>query len=143
MVVKKDFDIVDIDLGISLSEELKQQINEFNEDIKLYTLEKEEYKLKKLQELPKTKTQEMKLAKLERSSIVKMAFEYLKKIYDRDNQRWVSRWELALNVGLEPSSIDAITLSRRLLTYLKKEKKWFLLKKKRNRSYHFKLSRFE
>lgn len=131
---KKKIEIVDIDLGIDISEEIKRKVDSFNSSITLYTKEL----AKRTADKQTTKKQ---LKQIEKEKRINKAIEKLVEYYETED-KWIKGWKLVQHVGLEPTPQNTSKLSMQIRKKLKENDKWTLLSARKRGKTVYRLSRF-
>lgn len=134
MESKKKIEIVDIDLGIDISEEIKRKVDSFNSNITLYTKELAERTADK-------QTTKKQLKQIEKEQRIDKAINKLMEYYETED-KWIKGWQLVQHVGLEPSPQNTSKLSMQIRKKLKEEGKWTLLSARKRGKTVYRLNRF-
>jgi len=132
----KRIEIIDIELGINISEEIRNKVDSLNNDITLYT------RNLVLKEASKKKPSKKQLLKQYQQAQMNKALELLEAAYNKDKEQWIKGWELIKETGEEPTAQEVNKLSMRLRKFLKKEKKWSLLSIRKRGRTAYRLSEF-
>jgi len=132
----KKVEIIEIDLNVNISEEIKNKVDSLNSDIIIYT----KGLIEKIGLRPQ-KLGKKRRAKKEREERAAKALEYLVKAYENGNS-WTKGQDLCLTVGIEPNSKNLNTLSRQLRSHLKKEDKWTLVSTRKRKCSVYRIERF-
>lgn len=134
--MNEKIEIIEVDLGIDLVEEIKNCVDSLNSDILAHTQKVIKKNAMKLQ-----KTNKRKLAADARDARTKRLVEFLEAEYEVPD-RWVTSTELLELAGIEPTSQNLNKISMQIRKYLRIEDKWTLDKKRRSKVMTYRLTRF-
>jgi len=133
----KNIEIIDIDLGINLEEEIKKKVDSLNSDITLYT----EKLIQRAAEKQKRPPNKKKIAQKQRLEQADKAIEILHQAYV-DPDKWVKGWDLAQQSGMEPTPQNVNKLSMTVKKRLNESKEWTLIKKRIKGKMRYRLAKF-
>lgn len=131
-------EIIDIDLGINLEEEIKKKADSLNSDITLFT----EKLIKRAAEKQKKPPNKKKLAQQLRLEQADRAINILQKAAIEEPDKWYKGWDLAQQAGMEPTPQNVNKLSMMIKKRLNEKKEWALLRKRTKGKTRYQLSRF-
>ena len=133
----KNIEIIDIDLGINLEEEIKKKVDSLNSDITLYT----EKLIQRAAEKQKRPPNKKKIAQNQRLEQADKAIEILHQAYT-DPDKWIKGWDLAQQSGMEPTPQNVNKLSMTVKKRLNESKEWTLIKKRIKGKMRYRLAKF-
>ena len=132
----ENVEIIEVDLGIDLAEEIKNCVDSLSSDLLEHTKKVIQKNAMKLQ-----KTNKRKLAVDARDVRVQRVIEFLEAEY-KTPDRWVTSGELLeiANIELTPQNLNK--LSMQIRKRLRLEDKWTVDKKRRSKTMVYRLVRF-
>jgi hypothetical protein len=132
----KNVEIIEVDLGIDLAEEIKNCVDSLSSDLLEHTKKVIQKNSMKLQ-----KTNKRKLAVDARDARVQRVIEFLEAEHKAPD-RWVTSSELleVANIEITPQNLNK--LSMQIRKRLRLEDKWTVDKKRRSKTMVYRLVRF-
>lgn len=135
--LNKKIEIIDLDLGLNLSEDSKSRIDTLDNAIALFTKDLIEREKQKQQ----SKYAKKKQAKKNRQQDIKKIMVRLEEAYARGDY-WIKGRELARLANVEPTKTNITTLSKQIQSYLKIDNIWVLLKTRKLGRTIYRLAKF-
>ena len=136
MAEKNKIEIINIDLGINIAEEIKNKVDSLNDDITLYTKNLIEKTAKKNKPTQKQLEEQAKNKRIEDS------IEILESAFDEEDN-WIKGRDLASRVGLDPTAQSVNKLSLQIRKRLKQQGKWVLIAARKKGKTSYRLARFK
>jgi hypothetical protein len=137
----KKVEIIEVNIGIDIDEEIKKGIDSLKSDIVIHTKD-----LIKKSSLIKIKSNRKKKKIKERNSKIEKAIKYLEHINEHcgtdSDESWVTGHKLLEIAGIEISAQNLNKFSLQARKFLEKADKWVLLKKRKSRKTVYRLGRF-
>lgn len=133
---KKKVEIIDIDLGINIAEEIKNKVDSLSSEVIEHTKEVIKKSGMKIQRINKKKK-----AREEALEKTKAAIEHLENSFEIPD-RWCEGSEILEAAGIEVTSQNLNKLSMQIRRFLEKEDKWTLSKKRKSGKTVYRLIRF-
>jgi hypothetical protein len=134
--MNKKVEIIEVDLGIDLAEEIKNCVDSLSSDLLEHTKKVIQKNAMKLQ-----KTNKRKQAADARDVRTQRVVEFLEAEQEVPD-RWVTSGELLEIANIEPTPQNLNKLSMQIRKHLRIEDKWTLDKKRRSKTMVYRLVRF-
>ena len=132
----KKVEIIDIELGINLNDEIKNCVDSLNAELLEHTKKVIQDNAMKLQKTNKRK-QITEARDIRTTQLIKFLEEQ-----EAIPDRWVTGIELLEVIGIEPTSQNVNKISMQVRKSLRTEDKWTLNKKRHSKTTVYRLIRF-